>query len=220
MLTQFDKELYPNDCEVVEMPLHNQFVYLVHKNGNSSLRDEATDNGYRIYKNQEIASLEFVDFYVRDPMQRYVSGINTYIQHLQRDHINLDRNTCIWFATRYNFLNRHYLPQVLWLFNLFRFTDPSCKIRFKKFEDIANLTKHNNRAGVIPCNSSDKQLIESLISPDVELWLFLDQLLENLAESELTKDQILDHLSAHSHDCYQLFSERFIEIGNKIFNLS
>src|SRR5210317_1138681 len=115
MLTQFDTELFPNDCEVVEMLSHNQFVYLIQKNGSSSLRREIRDNNLKVYSNHEIADLDNIDVYIRDPQQRYISGVNTYIQQLIRDHPHLDPSTCIWFATRYNFLNRHYLPQFLWL---------------------------------------------------------------------------------------------------------
>ena len=38
MRTALDTELFPDLCEVVAMPLHNQWIYLIQKNGNSSLR--------------------------------------------------------------------------------------------------------------------------------------------------------------------------------------
>ena len=43
MQTALDIELFPDLCEVVEMPLHNQWVYLIQKNGNRMYINEGRD---------------------------------------------------------------------------------------------------------------------------------------------------------------------------------
>jgi hypothetical protein len=98
MRTALDTELFPDLCEVVEMPLHNQCVYLIQKNGNSSLRLQQTRDNLAVFTNDEISALDHVDVYIRNPRARYVSGVNTYLQHLQRDHPELDSSTAFWFA--------------------------------------------------------------------------------------------------------------------------
>lgn len=216
MLTQFDTELYPNDCEVVEMLSHNQFVYLIQKNGSSSLRREIRDNNLKVYRNQEISELDTIDVYVRDPKQRYISGVNTYIQFLNRDHPQLDTNTCIWFATRYNFLNRHYLPQFLWLVNLSRFCRADTKIRLRNFKDIANITKHNKDAGITkPSNEFVEKMLANT-SEDMNLWWFLDQMLQDLNGTSLTFRQITEHIQAHPSGVYDTVAQRFSEIAKTL----
>ena len=111
MRTALDTELFPKLCEVVEIPLHNQWIYLIQKNGNSSLRIQQSRDNLAVFTNDEISALDYVDVYIRNPQARYVSGINTYLQHLQRDHPELDYSTAFWFARRYKFINTHYLPQ-------------------------------------------------------------------------------------------------------------
>ena len=108
MKTALDTELFPKLCEVVEIPLHNQWVYLIQKNGNSSLRGQQIRDNLAVFTNSEISTLDYVDVYIRNPRVRYVSGINTYLQHLQRDHPELDPTTAFWFAKQYKFLNSHY----------------------------------------------------------------------------------------------------------------
>lgn len=216
MLTQFDTELYPNDCEVVEMLSHNQFVYLIQKNGSSSLRREIRDNNLKVYRNQEISELDTIDVYIRDPKQRYISGVNTYIQFLNRDYPHLDTDTCIWFATRYNFLNRHYLPQFLWLVNLSRFCRAETKICLRNFKDIANITKHNNDAGITKPSTEFVEKVLANTSEDMSLWWFLDQMLQDLNGTSLTFRQITEHIQAHPSGVYYTFTQRFSEIAKTL----
>jgi hypothetical protein len=141
MRTALDTELFPDLCEVVEMPLHNQWVYLIQKNGNSSLRHQQTRDNLAVFTNDEILALDYVDVYIRNPRDRYVSGVNTYLQHLQRDYPELDLSTAFWFAKRYKFLNTHYLPQFHWLANLSRYLRSDTKIRFRNFKDFGAITE-------------------------------------------------------------------------------
>lgn len=216
MLTQFDTELFPNDCEVVEMLPHNQFVYLIQKNGSSSLRREIRDNNFKVYRNQDIADLDTIDVYIRDPQQRYISGVNTYIQFLNRDYPQLDTDTCIWFATRYNFLNRHYLPQFLWLVNLSRFCNVDAKLRLRNFQDIANITKHNSDAGITKPSNDFVQKVLANTDEDIKLWWFLDQMLQDLNGANLTFRQVIEHVKQHPSGVYDIFTERFREIAKTL----
>ena len=61
MRTEVDFELFPEDCEVVEMPLHNQRVFLIQKNGTSSIRLSLEKTNYKVLVNEEIRSLDSVD---------------------------------------------------------------------------------------------------------------------------------------------------------------
>ena len=189
MKTALDTELFPKLCEVVEMPLHNQWVYLIQKNGSSSLRIKQSRDNLAVFTNDEISSLNYVDVYVRNPRARYVSGVNTYLQHLQRNHPELDYLTAFWFARRYKFLNTHYLPQFYWVANLSKYLRDDTLIRFRNFQTFGNIADINNDAKV---NKPTQEFIKQLFQDDksIELWLYLDQILLDLAGQEMTWKQL------------------------------
>jgi hypothetical protein len=192
MKTSLDTELFPNLCEVVEIPLHNQWVYLIQKNGNTSLRLQQKKDNLVVFSNNEISALDYVDVYIRNPRDRYASGINTYLQHLQRDYPELDPSTAFWFAKRYKFLNTHYLPQFHWLANLSRYLRNDTKIRFRNFKDFGAITDFKSIANVIP---PSKDFVTELFKENhsIELWLYLDQILLELAGQEFTWSELLEY---------------------------
>jgi len=198
MQTALDTELFPKLCEVVHVPLHNQWVYLIQKNGSSSLRIQQSRDNLAVFTNNEISALDHVDVYIRNPRARYVSGVNTYLQHLQRDHPELDYLTAFWFARRYKFLNTHYLPQFYWIANLSRYLRKDTKIRLRNFKNFSQITDLNLKPKAV--TSPTKQFVEMLFKDDanIELWLYLDQILLDLADQELTWLQLIDHYQ-HNH---------------------
>jgi len=199
MRTALDTELFPELCEVVEIPLHNQWVYLIQKNGNSSLRIQQSRDNLAVFTNDEISALDYVDVYIRNPRARYVSGINTYLQHLQRDHPELDFNTAFWFARRYKFLNTHYLPQFYWLANLSQYLRTDTKIRFRDFKNFNQIADINHDAYI---TKPTQDFVEKLFQDDqaIQLWLFLDQILLDLAGQEMTWTQLLDYYQIRHPD--------------------
>jgi hypothetical protein len=192
MRTVLDTELFPDLCEVVEIPLHNQWVFLVQKNGNSSLRAQQTRDNLAVFTNDEIRALDYVDVYIRNPRDRYVSGVNTYLQHLQRDHPELDPATAFWFAKRYKFLNTHYLPQFHWCANLARYLRRDTKIRIRDFQDFGCITDFTFDANIVP---PTRDFVNQLLTnnTDIELWLYLDQILLDLSGSMFTWDELVEY---------------------------
>ncbi len=200
MRTALDSELFPKLCEVVEIPLHNQWVYLIQKNGSSSLRFQQSRDNLAVFTNDEISTLDYVDVYIRNPRARYVSGINTYLQNLQRDHPELDYLTAFWFAKHYKFLNTHYLPQFYWVANLSKHLRKDTKIRIRDFQKINQII--DIKITHLQIIAADKKFIKKLFEDDIniELWLFLDQILLDLSGQEMTWSQLLDHYQHYHPD--------------------
>lgn len=208
MLSEIDSILFSDDCEVVEIPLHNQWVYLIQKNGTSSLRNIQKKYNLNLLANEQIQQLDQVDIYIRNAQDRYVSGVNTYLQHLKRDYPELDQSTAFWFAKQYKFLNRHYVPQFHWILNLSRYLSPKCKIRIRDFKDLRVVVEDNNRADIIPCNDEFRQKLLT-DNPGLDLWLFLDQILLDLAGAEITWFELLEHYRTAHTETFDLICKRF-----------
>ena len=189
--TPLDLELFTNVCEVVHLPNHDQWVYLIQKNGHSSLRLQQAQDSLVVYTNSDIKTLEYVDVYIRNPQARYVSGVNTYLQHLEKQYPELDPTTVLWFVKRYKFLNSHYLPQFYWLANLSRYLNQEAKIRFRNFKDIASITQFHNRSGI---KKPLTHFVDRVLDDhDLEIWLCIDQILLDLQGQQLTWTQLLEY---------------------------
>lgn len=203
--TALDKELFPDLCEVVHLPLHNQYVYLIQKNGSSSLRIQQSKENFEIFSNDQISTLTHIDVYIRNPRERYVSGVNTYIQHLQRDYPELDINTALWFVKRYKFLNTHYAPQIFWLANLSKYLSDNIKLRFRNFQDFSKIAKIHSHAGV---TAPSRELVQTILNDDkIEFWCYVDQILLDLEGKELSWSELLDYLKTNFSSVLNVLSQ-------------
>jgi hypothetical protein len=142
MFTHIDSILYPRRCEVIELT-SQRFIYTIFKNGQTSLREQARRNKSRILINEQIKKCEKIEIFIREPKSRFLSGANTYINHLLRDNpnLNLDVNTIKFFIINYFCLNRHYLPQFFWLAHLSSFTNNSCVLQLQTIDNIKSATE-------------------------------------------------------------------------------
>ena len=204
MLTDIDCELYPDDCEVVEIPPHDLRVLCILKNGSITLKRLAQQQGFRVYQSHQLAQLDRVDILIRDPRQRYVSGVDMYVKTLLEHDPTLDAGTCLWFATRYDFLNRHFLPQFHALVNLARFVSPQCSIRFHDFDLLARVTDIDDKPTRQPLDPDTKSLIESKMTTK-ESWFFLDDVLMGLRGQTLTWAEIKQIFQQHPGQPWQKF---------------
>jgi len=131
MLSYLDPVLFPDECEVYEMGFGN-FVYPIFKNGSSSLKAENPT----VIINRKIRAISNITVYVRDPFERYVSGVQTYLRH----NPHLDRATALSMIDEYLFLNRHFALQFHWLLNLRRNYDNW--LTFRSMDELGNLTEN------------------------------------------------------------------------------
>jgi len=131
MLSYLDPVLFPDECEVYEMGFGN-FVYPIFKNGSSSLKAENPT----VIINRKIRAISNITVYVRDPFERYVSGVQTYLRH----NPHLDRATALSMIDEYLFLNRHFALQFHWLLNLRRHYDNW--LTFQSMDELGNLTEN------------------------------------------------------------------------------
>ena len=137
MFTELDKVLYPKKCEVIQTASH-EFIYPIFKNGSTSLFTSATNNNWKILINNQINKCDKIIIFLRNPLERFFSGVNTYIEHCLSQ--GLDEKTVKHFVDNYLFLNRHYMPQTFWLIHLLRYTNKNTIVSIKDTKDISKFT--------------------------------------------------------------------------------
>jgi hypothetical protein len=193
MLSQLDNIIFPDRCDVLEIVSSQRYVYPIYKNGSSSLYQ----SGFRLMDHDELKNISLIDIYVRNPYDRFVSGVNSFLQY----NSNLDRNTALHFISKYLFLDRHFCPQFYWLVNLQRFTN--AKIRINPISSLSDITS-------VKANQSEDPLLDEILSTDkVSFYLSLDKVLtEELLGKTVTFKLILKTIEYRFPEVYQEVIQR------------
>jgi hypothetical protein len=218
MLSHLDSIIFPDRCEVIEIIPSQRYVYPMFKNGRSSLYHYANKYKLQILLNEQIKKISSIDIILRNPQERLISGINTFVQMTMRDHPDLDSKTVLWFAQNYLFLNRHYAPQFLWLVNLARYLGPNTKLNFLSMDQLTNITQVNRKPGeVLPVT---EQLVNQLINmPNNEMYHRIDQILVNCIGQSIQFDQLIQHIQQQDSTAYDQVVARSQRILNPTYVL-
>lgn len=151
-MIHYNKELvYPKVCEVFELP-SQRFVYPIFKNASSSLEQLSVG---KIYNSKININTQTVDVYWREAQNRFNSGVNTYLQHNKL----LDTETIINLVERGELVNRHFMPQYMWLFHLYKHYTGTVTIK-----DVNSLD--------IPVHTNKSKFTGSFVAP--AHWIDLD----------------------------------------------
>ena len=200
MFCEIDNILFPNDCEVLEIVPRNIYVYPIFKNGSSSLKELEK---FSVVKNHEIRSIQSpITVFLRDPKQRFISGVNTYVRKIKQSNPELDQNTVLWCVKNYLFLNRHYMPQFFWLINLARYS--TVPLNLESVNNINKYTPLHSRAGVEPPDSWLTTALADMDWKKLELYFYFDQLLIEKIGSLITFKELLNSIKTNQPDLYDL----------------
>jgi len=187
MLSHLDFIIFPDRCEVIEIIPSQRYFYPIFKNGSSSVYEQAKVSKWKIFLNDKIGKVPSVDVIIREPQQRLVSGVNSFVTQTLKSNPGLDKNTIIWFAKNYLHLNRHYSMQYAWLVNLARYMRPDAKINLLGLSDIAQFTDLT----MDPWGQKDINVSTELVKLTAqEMYHRVDQVIYNSIGSSLTFSEI------------------------------
>jgi hypothetical protein len=202
MLSQLDNIIFPDRCDVLEIVPSQRYIYPIYKNGSSSLYN----SGFRLLEHDELENISVIDIYVRNPYDRFVTGVNTFLHQNSK----FDRDTVLHFVTNYLFLNRHLCPQFYWLVNLRRFTN--AKIRINSIDTLSDIT-------VLRVNQGQNSLLDEVLNTKkLHFYLSIDKVLtEDLLGKTVSFKLIVQTIKLRYPDVYNEVVQRSIDLG-KILN--
>jgi hypothetical protein len=198
MLAYLDPILFPDQLEIYRVE-PDRYIYPIYKNGSSSLRASAE----RVYDYKEIRKLKVIEVFVREPFERYVSGVQTWLNH----NPELDRVTALKFVKDFLFLNNHFSLQFHWLVNLQRFTEAWMYIRPMEELHTATDLAWNVLA-------RDESLMD-YFRDNTKLWYYLqlDKILwEDLRGQTLTMRMIVSHIKQKYPALYTEIIQRDLDL--------
>jgi len=198
MLSYLDPVLFPDECEI--LVADDQYIYPIYKNGSSSLGAHYKT----LVPKEQLKTLEHVQVYIRDPFDRYVSGVQTYLRH----NPTLDATTALTMIGQFLFLNRHFILQFHWLVNLARHTnDPLITLNpMSEFNRATNLLWNENQR--------DSTVVRHFkLNKKLHYYLQLDKVLaEDLIGQTVKFSTILAHIKSKHPELYQEVVQRSIDI--------
>jgi hypothetical protein len=219
MLSHLDRILFPDRCEVIEIIPSQRYVYVIFKNGHSSFLSYRLKNNCQILINQQIQKINNIDIVIRNPQDRLISGINTFIQYTLRNNPKLDSSTVEWFAQNYLYLNRHYCPQFSWLLNLARYLDTDTKLNFLSMADIGTITGLDEKpVGVT--TAPDELINQIALIKNNEMYQRVDMVIFECIGQSLTFSELLKHIKKSDPDAYNYVIGYAQQILNPIYALS
>jgi hypothetical protein len=194
MLSYLDPILFPDECKVYEVE-PGRYVYPIFKNGSSSLIRSAKLVNYFDLKN-----IQTVEVFLRNPFERYVSGVQTYLRNLDSTY---DRDTVLKFIGEFLFLNRHFALQFHWVVNFARYSQ--AWMYFRPIEELHTATEYT-----LNVLSRDQTLIDYFKdNQKLHFYLQLDKILyENFIGKTISFSQILNFIkSEHSNSSHRSHSK-------------
>jgi len=220
MFSEIDNTIFPDRCAVIYLGSAQRYIFPIMKNGSSSFFVQI-QKGYpadwKIVTNNDITQIrQPITVFLRPPKERFISGVNTYLQHLERDCPGLDRKTILWFVDNYLFLNRHYCPQFYWLLNLNKYLHPDTLLKLCPMSDIDELANMNYHAEVEPPSSEFLQNIKDFNWSKLDLYFYLDQLLLDRIGQQLTYHELMSDIQNNHKEMYNLIFQPTFDIINAL----
>jgi hypothetical protein len=164
-------DILTEDCAVIKLN-NDQFVYPIFKNGRSSLTIYAEKNNLKILKNKEISNLKKITIFLRSPKDRFASGIHTFF-YLTGTQLNKDTLKKI---ENFDIVDRHFIPQYLWLFHLHKYFNGMVKI--KTVDELYKLLPNRDgpwTGNTKPWKTMTKNEKDQILSIDHDKYVEVDR---------------------------------------------
>jgi hypothetical protein len=165
--------LLTGDCLVIT--IGNRTVFPIFRNGSTSLIASKEQS----YSNQEIANCHNIQILIRDPIERFSSGVNEY----SRQHgVGVDQ--VINSVLTDDLVDKHFAPQHIWLLHLYKFYKGTVTLR--PWTDIVTFTSLHRVAKDYRTGDFKKKEItthpEMFIKPDSRFgkWFGTETLLGDI----------------------------------------
>jgi len=189
MLTRLDDILFPNRVEVYDFHEINKFFYPIFKCGSTSMDAIAQDKNFKKIINEQIRKLSVVDVFIRNPKERYISGVQTYLYN--NTHLNVD--TVKHYLKQGIILDRHFAHQYQWIINLARYLDTDAKIYF---HNINMMNQYCQNINIVKDKNTDIDLLDVVNSPGLATAFTIDQIiLDELTGQSWTVKEMFNHLN-------------------------
>ena len=125
MFLMYWSKLLNTTCEAIRVEPYGFVTYPINKNGRTSLWEYATDNNCKTFINEELKTLDHIIVYLRNPVERFISGVHTYLEF---ENLGSQEDTILKQIEEMTVCDRHFVPQFIWLIHLSKYFKGTVRI--------------------------------------------------------------------------------------------
>ena len=125
MFLMYWSKLLNTTCEAIRVEPYGFVTYPIYKNGRTSLWEYATDNNCKTFINEELKTLDHIIVYLRNPLERFISGVHTYLEF---ENLGSQEDTILKQIEEMTVCDRHFVPQFIWLIHLYKYFKGTVRI--------------------------------------------------------------------------------------------
>lgn len=151
--------------------IKHTFVFPIFKNGNSSIEHYAKEKNCRRLFKEQCKRAKSVTVFLRNPAERFISGVHSFIEFERRKNKKLDYDTMLYAIENYGVENEHFLPQYFWLEKLHEYYKGELII--KSIEDLYSLIPNRNAPAIPKITKEQKNKISKIQYDDLKYDNFL-----------------------------------------------
>lgn len=146
--------------------IKNTFVFPIFKNGKSSIERYALKNKSKWFFNEQCKKADSITVFLREPKERFISGVHSFIEFEKRKNKNLDYDTMIYAIENYGVINEHFLPQYFWIKKLSKYFKGT--LHLKSVNDLMTLISNRNKPAIPDITNKQKERISKIDFKDLK----------------------------------------------------
>lgn len=143
----------------------------IFKCGKSSIEDHWKKNKNKVFINKQINRLDKVTVFFREPMQRFVSGVHSFIEFEKRKYAKLDYDSVLYMIRNNNLQNEHFTEQFNWIKHLSYYFQNHIEIQ--PVSELYNIISERSAPAVPKLTSQQRNKIKKIYYPlkhDLEVY--------------------------------------------------
>ena len=147
--------------------IKNEYYFPIFKNGSSSIQSYAKKNQCKWLFDQQCRRAGAVSVFIRDPKERFISGVHSFIEFERRKFKDIDYETVLYLIKNHGLINRHFETQCKHLERLSEFFDGH--VFLKGMDELDAVVDCHIRPGIPKINTDQKTIIEKLIPDTIQI---------------------------------------------------
>ena len=140
--------------------IKDRFIYPIFKNGKSSIEIYANGNNCKWLINSQCNRADCITVFIRQPKDRFISGVHSFIEFEKRKNKNLDYDTMLYAIQNYGITNEHFDPQFFWIKRLRKYYNGH--LHLQDVKNLLHLIPNRDRPKIPDITLEQKNKIEKI----------------------------------------------------------
>lgn len=168
--------------------IRDLYIFPIFKNGKSSIDQYAEKNKCRWLINEQSNRADYINVFIRNPKERFISGVHSFIEFERRKNPNLDYETMLYVIENHGVINEHYQAQYFWIKSLAEFYKG--EIMCRPIKELYTLIPNRDKPRIPDISQSQYTRISKIVFKDIQYdeAILKNHLLKKISIEKFIKD--------------------------------